>query len=89
MRLWTDTEIARALKLRSGGMSAREIGLQLDRSEASIRDRFFRIDHNEHCRNVGQPIGQTQEDRHFANDAVRGSERLLAEIERVFGRRAA
>lgn len=81
---WTDAEIARAISLRSGGMTTEEIGRALGRTEPGVRDMLHRR----------QPIRVTaydKEEQRLKIDAIQGSARLLAEIERVFGsqRRAA
>lgn len=90
-RFWTNREVVRALKLREAGLTTQEIADALgDRTEGGVRDMFYRMSHPNVRRSAetGGPIGETFEDRHFANDAVNGSARLLAEIERVFGRAA-
>lgn len=87
-RAWKEAEIAQALKLKEGGLTTAEIGKALDRTECGVRDLFYRLQPYHHERRLGAPIGQTSEDRHFANDAAQGSARLRAEIERVFGRAA-
>lgn len=84
-RTWTDDEIATAFKLRDGGLNTEEIGRAMDRTEPGVRDMFYRRQPNEVRRRDGEPIGETKEDRRFANDARKGSAKLKSEIERVFG----
>lgn len=83
--VWTEEEIATADRLKDGGLNTDEIGRALGRSESAVRDMFHRRQPRQVEYRLGKAIGQTQEDRHFANDARNGSARLLAEIERVFG----
>ena len=85
-RPWPDKDIAKALKLKAGGLTYAEIGKAIDRTPGAVSDFFYRQQNGDPRKRDGRAIGLTQEDRRFANDAVRGSERLLAEIERVFGR---
>lgn len=84
-RHWTDAEYARLLALRTEGkLSVPEIARALDRTIGAI---WAKLDQNP-PNSCTEAIGQTSEDRHFANDAVRGSAMLRAEIERVFRRAA-
>jgi hypothetical protein len=80
-RRWTDAEVAQLLSLRTGGLSVPEIARALDRTVGAV---WAKLDLNP-PNSCTEAIGQTNEDRHFANDAIIGSARLLAEIERVFG----
>jgi hypothetical protein len=80
-RIWTEAEYAKLLSLRTGGLSVPEIARALDRTVGSI---WAKLDLNP-PNSCTEAIGQTNEDRHFANDAITGSARLRAEIERVFG----
>jgi hypothetical protein len=80
-RIWTDAEVAQLLSLRTGGLSVPEIARALDRTVGAC---WAKLDLNP-PNSCTEAIGQTNEDRHFANDAIEGSARLLAEIERVFG----
>lgn len=82
-RGWTDREIARVLKMREGGMTYDEIAAALGKSKPSVKSAI--------ARRFGRK-GTRDELVYYHADAKRGSARLLAEIQRVFGsqmRRAA
>ena len=92
--LWTEDAIDKARKLKASGMSYAEIGMALNRTGASVRDALARhtgyITNHAYLKSYdGPPIGFTDEDMRLREDAIQGSARLLAEIERVFGQRRA
>jgi hypothetical protein len=81
-RIWTDADYAKLLSLRTEGrLSVPEIARALGRTTGAC---WAKLDLNP-PNSCTEAIGQTNEDRHFANDAIIGSARLRAEIERVFG----
>jgi hypothetical protein len=80
-RAWTEAEYAKLLSLRTGGLGIHEIAAALNRTPGAV---YAKLDLNP-PNSCTEAIGQTNEDRHFANNAVIGSARLRAEIERVFG----
>jgi hypothetical protein len=80
-RTWTEAEYAKLLDLRTGGLSVPEIARALDRTIGSI---WAKLDLNP-PNSCTEAIGQTNEDRQYINNAIEGSARLRAEIERVFG----
>lgn len=91
-RVWGDKEMDRARKLRAGGMSYGEIGKALGRTERAVTDAFHRariradVEFHPYLRDLnGPPIGTDDEMLSFKHNAVVGSQKLLAEIQRVFG----
>lgn len=81
-RIWTDAEYAQLLRLRTEGkLSVPEIARALDRTVGAC---WAKLDINP-PNSCTEAIGQTNEDRQYINNAIEGSARLRAEIERVFG----
>jgi hypothetical protein len=88
---WTPERLAKTEDMIASGLTYDEIGRTYGKTAGAISDAM-----NRHRNIKGNPvsylkgydgpaIGLTQEDCRLREDAILGSARLLAEIERVFG----
>jgi hypothetical protein len=90
-RRWLDTAIEKAIAMHDNGMSWREVADAYGETFKSLYAAVERYRKRKagyvHSKD-GSPIFICRERAAYENDAIRGSARLLAEIERVFGRAA-
>ena len=87
MKVWTERDIDRAFKLKAGGMSYAEVGAAMGKTQRSVQCALERHRGQKVCRDIynGDPIGRCDDSIRYQENAVEGSAKLLAEIERVFG----
>lgn len=91
---WTPERLAKAIELSKSGLSYEEIGAAFDKTPGAVSDAMNRhrdrqADPDSYLKGYdGPPIGWTKEDFRLRENARCGSAKLLAEIERVFGRAA-
>ena len=87
MTRWTEQDLARALHLKTGGLSYAEVGAAMGRTQRAVQCAIERYRGERAYRNIvhGDPIGRCDDYIRYQRNAVEGSTRLLAEIERVFG----
>lgn len=90
---WTPERISKALEMSAAGFSYEEIGACFGKTKGAVNDAMNRHRNGQKAfqydkSGAGPAIGYTLEDARLRRDAIKGSAKLLAEIERVFGRAA-
>jgi hypothetical protein len=86
-RTWAAEDIARALHLKTTGMSYTQIGDAMGRTQRAVQCALERHAGGRVCRDIynGDPIGRCDDFIRFQRNAVEGSARLLEAIQRASG----
>lgn len=86
---WTERDYDQARKLRSAGLTYAEIARALGRTEAGVRDKCLKELRLNYVQTGGcydgPPLATCDESLALKRNAIHGSQKLLAEIRRVFG----